>query len=73
MNIEEAWSRTIEAIGAKVGNQTFDLWFRPIRFIELQDQQIILEVPNKFFKEWIEDHFPGLIPETIEKFLKKDF
>jgi chromosomal replication initiator protein len=71
MNIEEAWTRTIEAIGAKVGNQTFDLWFRPIRLIELQDQQIILEVPNKFFKEWIEDHFPGLIPETIEKFLEK--
>ena len=71
MNIEEAWTRTIEAIGSKVGNQTFDLWFRPIRLIELQDQQIILEVPNKFFKEWIEDHFPGLIPETIEKFLEK--
>ncbi|MBI5097790.1 MAG: chromosomal replication initiator protein DnaA [Nitrospirae bacterium] len=72
MNIEEAWTKTIEAIGAKVGSQTFDLWFRPIKFIELQDQQIILEVPNKFFRDWIEDHFPGLIPETVEKFLKKE-
>ncbi|MBI4847349.1 MAG: chromosomal replication initiator protein DnaA [Nitrospirae bacterium] len=72
MNIEEAWIKTVEAIGAKVGTQTFDLWFRPIKFVELQDQQIVLEVPNKFFKEWIEDHFPGLITETAEKFLKKD-
>jgi chromosomal replication initiator protein len=72
MNIEEAWTKTIEAIGAKVGNQTFDLWFRPMKFIEFQDQQITVEVPNRFFKEWIEDHYPGLIPETAEKFLKKE-
>lgn len=71
MNLEETWTKTIEAIGAKVGSQTFDLWFRPIKLIELQDQQILLEVPNKFFKEWIEDHFPGLIPETIEKIINK--
>lgn len=72
MNIEEAWTKTIEAIGAKVGSQTFDLWFRPLKFIEFQDQQITVEVPNRFFKEWIEDHYPGLIPETAEKFLKKE-
>ncbi|RJQ20288.1 MAG: chromosomal replication initiator protein DnaA [Nitrospiraceae bacterium] len=71
-NIEEVWTKTIEAIGAKVGSQTFDLWFRPIRLVELQEQQLVLEVPNKFFKEWIEDHFPGVIPETVEKFLKKN-
>lgn len=72
MNIEEAWTKTIEAIGTKVGSQTFDLWFRPLRFIEFQDQQITVEVPNRFFKEWIEDHYPSLIPETAEKFLKKE-
>ncbi|RJQ50190.1 MAG: chromosomal replication initiator protein DnaA [Nitrospiraceae bacterium] len=72
MTMEEAWTKTIEAIGAKVGSQTFDLWFRPLKFIEVQDQQIIVEVPNRFFKEWIEDHYPGLITETVEKFLKKE-
>ncbi len=72
MNIEEAWTKTIEAIGAKVGSQTFDLWFRPLKFIEFQDQQITVEVPNRFFKEWIEDHYPALIPETAETFLKKE-
>ncbi|RJQ48970.1 MAG: chromosomal replication initiator protein DnaA [Nitrospiraceae bacterium] len=72
MNIEEAWTKTIEAIGSKVGSQTFDLWFKPLKFVELQDQQIILEVPNRFFKEWIEDHYPGLISETVEKFIKKE-
>jgi chromosomal replication initiator protein len=72
MNIEEAWSKTVESIGLKVGSQTFDLWFRPLKFLQLQNRQIILEVPNKFFKEWIEDHYPGLISEVLREHLKKD-
>jgi chromosomal replication initiator protein len=71
MKIEEAWSKTIEAIEGKVGSQTFDLWFRPLKLLRLQDEEIILEVPNKFFKEWIEDHYPGLISETVENIVKK--
>ncbi|MBI4683357.1 MAG: chromosomal replication initiator protein DnaA [Nitrospirae bacterium] len=72
MNIEEAWTKTIEAIGTKVGVQTFDLWFRPLKLVQFQDQSVVLEVPNKFFKEWIEDHYPGIISETIKEFIKKE-
>ncbi|MEW6600131.1 MAG: chromosomal replication initiator protein DnaA [Nitrospirota bacterium] len=72
MNIEETWTKTIEAIGAKVGGQAFDLWFRPLKLVQFQDQNIILEVPNKFFKEWIEDHFPGIISDTLKEFVNKD-
>jgi chromosomal replication initiator protein len=72
MNIEEAWTSTIEAIGLKVGNQTFDLWFKPLKVLQLKNGQVTLEVPNKFFREWIEDHYPGLIAETIQQFLNED-
>lgn len=71
MEIEEAWVKTLEAIEKKVGAQTFELWFKPLKLQQLHDQHITLEVPNRFFKEWIEDHFPGLITETLEKFIKK--
>ncbi|RJR14836.1 MAG: chromosomal replication initiator protein DnaA [Nitrospiraceae bacterium] len=72
MNTEETWTKTIEAIGVKVGGQAFDLWFRPIKLVQFQDQNIVLEVPNKFFKEWIEDHFPGIISDTIKEFANKE-
>ena len=71
MNIEEAWTKTVEAIGVKVGSQAFDLWFRPLKLVQFQDERVVLEVPNKFFKEWIEDHYPGIISETFEVFIKK--
>jgi chromosomal replication initiator protein len=72
MNIQEAWTKTIEAIGVKVGSQTCDLWFKPLRLLDLSEDQAVLEVPNKFFKEWIDDHYPGLISETFGTFLNKD-
>ena len=71
MNIEEAWTKTVTAIGSKVGTQTFDLWFKPLKVIHLHDEQIVLEVPNKFFKEWIEDHYPGIISETMQELLER--
>lgn len=71
MNMEDAWTKTVEAIGSKVGSQTFDLWFRPLKIIQLLDHQIVLEVPNKFFKEWIEDHYPSIISDTIGGLLKR--
>jgi chromosomal replication initiator protein len=71
MEIEELWEKTLKAIEEKVGTQTFELWFSPLKLLRLQDQQVILEVPNRFFKEWIEDHYIGQITETLEKFLEK--
>jgi len=71
MEIEELWEKTLKVIEEKVGIQTFELWFSPLKLLRLHDQQVILEVPNRFFKEWIEDHYMGLIVETLEKFLEK--
>jgi chromosomal replication initiator protein len=72
MDIEEAWKKTVELIESEVGSQTFDLWFKPIRLLKMQGQQVVLEVPNRFFKEWLDDHYPDLIKETIRRFINTD-
>ncbi|MBC8413639.1 chromosomal replication initiator protein DnaA, partial [bacterium] len=71
MNIAEAWTKAIESIGDKVGAQTFDLWFKPLRSVQSGEHQLLLEVPNKFFQEWIEDHYYGLISDTLEGLMQK--
>ncbi|GAB4539944.1 MAG: chromosomal replication initiator protein DnaA [Thermodesulfovibrionia bacterium] len=70
MDTEEIWNKTIGSIESEVGSQTYELWFKPIKFVKLQNQQVILEVPNRFFKEWLDDHYPELIRETLKRFLK---
>jgi chromosomal replication initiator protein len=71
MDTTNTWEKTLKTIEKKVGNQTFELWFKPIRFLNLKNQHLTLEVPNRFFKEWIEDHYHEVITETIENHLKE--
>ena len=66
MNIEEIWNKSLLKIQGKVENSVLDLWFKPIKLSNLKDQTATLEIPNRFFKEWIEDSYPNLIKESIE-------
>ncbi|MFA4830034.1 MAG: chromosomal replication initiator protein DnaA [Thermodesulfovibrionales bacterium] len=69
MTIEDIWDKSLSIIEEKVGSNIFELWFRPIKPLQIKEQQVTLEVPNRFFKEWIEDYYPILVSEVIEKIL----
>ncbi len=66
MNIEEIWNNNLSKIADKVGESIFELWFKPMRLISLKDKVITIGIPNRFFREWIEDYYPGIINETLE-------
>jgi chromosomal replication initiator protein len=66
MTIEDIWHKSLSRIEAKVGGSIFDLWFKPIKLSQLKDQSATLEIPNRFFKEWIEDSYPNLLKESLE-------
>jgi chromosomal replication initiator protein len=65
MNLEEIWKSSLSKIEEKVGNSAAELWFRPIRLLQLKDQQATIDLPNRFFRDWIEDNYPDLISESI--------
>ncbi len=71
--METIWDRTTRTIKEKVPDKTFELWFKSIRFKEIRDNRIHLEVPNKFFKEWISENYLSLITDTLNQAGKKDY
>lgn len=66
MNLDEIWNNSLQKIEGKVGNGVFDLWFKPIKITSIKDQTVTLEIPNRFFKEWIEDSYPNLLKDSLE-------
>lgn len=66
MNIEEIWNNSLLRIQGKVDGSVLELWFRPIKLSHIKDQTAVLEIPNRFFKEWIEDSYPNLLKESLE-------
>jgi chromosomal replication initiator protein len=66
MTIEEIWNRSLSKIEGKIGGSVFDLWFKPIKLAHIKDNTATLDIPNRFFKEWIEDSYPNIIRESME-------
>jgi chromosomal replication initiator protein len=65
MILEDIWNSSISKIEEKVGSSILDLWFRPIKLSQIKEQQVTVEIPNRFFKDWTEDNYPDIIAETI--------
>ena len=53
----ELWAEALTEIKERIGKQNFDAWIKPIRFAHRSKNEIVLEVPNKFFREWLTEHY----------------
>jgi len=69
MTLEELWNNSLSRIEERVGDNIIDLWFRPIKLSQVKEQQITVDIPNRFFKDWIEDNYPDIIGEALRGIL----
>ena len=61
------WDNCLQVIRRNVNGQSFKTWFEPIRPIRLDNAALTIQVPNKFFYEWLEEHYVALLKMTIRK------
>ncbi len=59
------WTNCLHAIRNTVNSQSFKTWFEPIKPVRLENNALTIQVPNKFFYEWLEEHYVGLLKSTI--------
>jgi chromosomal replication initiator protein len=62
---EEIWERVLVRLEERVGKGSFELWFKPLKLIELKEESALIEAPNRFFREWIEDNYLTHIQEVL--------
>ncbi|MDX2136232.1 MAG: chromosomal replication initiator protein DnaA [Saprospiraceae bacterium] len=61
------WDGCLRTIKKNVPPQTFKTWFEPIKPVTLEKDVLTIQVPNKFFYEWLEEHFIQLIKNSIRQ------
>lgn len=59
------WEKSLHIIKDKVSQQNFDTWIRPIKISSLEGSNITLNVPNKFFKDWLMENYHAVIKEAL--------
>jgi chromosomal replication initiator protein len=60
------WDKTIKIIQEKVSQQNFETWIRPIRISAMEGDQVVLSVPNRFFRDWLMENYLPLIRESMK-------
>jgi len=63
----EIWTKALDLIRAETEQQSFRTWFEPARPLELTDGTIKVEVPNRFFADWLEEHYQSLISRALRE------
>ncbi len=65
MEAQVLWDQALAYISAKVPRQVFETWFVPARLEAIDDTIARIEVPNKFFGEWLAQHYGPLLAEAL--------
>ncbi len=66
-NQNTVWTRCLEILRDNLNEETFKTWFGPIKPISLEDQRLTIEVPSDFWREYIEEHFIGLLSKVLRR------
>ncbi len=63
--MKDVWEKGLFLLAQKVNQKSFDVWLKPLRILTLAEEQIEIEVPNKFFRDWLSENYLNLIKETL--------
>jgi chromosomal replication initiator protein len=54
--MEERWPEVLSSIERRVSQKNFNTWFKPLKFIESDDDTVYLGVRDRFTRDWLNDH-----------------
>ena len=68
----EFWTEALAKIKERIGKQNFDTWIKPTQFGSKGKNDLVLEVPNKFFRDWLTEHYLKEIENVLTTITKTD-
>jgi len=69
MNVtaQTVWNNCLEFIKDNIQPQAYKTWFEPIAAVKLTDKALSIQVPSKFFYEWLEEHYVKILKVALTK------
>lgn len=70
---DQVWNECLEIIRDNVSRQSFRTWFSPLKALRLDEgeelSKLTIQLPSRFYFEWLEEHYFGLLRKTVTKVL----
>ncbi|WP_298533477.1 chromosomal replication initiator protein DnaA [uncultured Algibacter sp.] len=64
---QSVWNNCLEFIKDNIQPQAYKTWFEPIIAVKLTDNSLSIQVPSKFFYEWLEEHYVKILKVSLTK------
>ena len=69
--MEKLWNTCKDKLKASLGDISFDTWIAPLGLKKMDSTVLVLEAPDKFFKNWVETHYLTQIEEAAKAATQK--
>jgi chromosomal replication initiator protein len=70
---ENVWEKCCTIIRDNISRQSYKTWFEPLRAQSLSEEdglrKLTIQLPSRFYYEWLEEHYFSLLRKTITKVL----
>ena len=63
MSLQDTWSAVLARVEERIGAQNHDIWIRPIRLLGLDGSTLRLQVPNRYYSDWVRDNYEKVLAE----------
>ncbi|MDP3143447.1 MAG: chromosomal replication initiator protein DnaA [Candidatus Omnitrophota bacterium] len=63
----EIWDKAQNIIRDKIGNTSYDTWIATLRAKDGSPNSLLLEAPDEFFKNWVEEHYRAIIQDSLQQ------
>jgi chromosomal replication initiator protein len=70
--LNEIWQLTLEELSKDVNKPSFETWFKLTKPVSLDNNCLVIEVPNDFTKEWFETRFRQQIINALKEVTTDD-
>ncbi|GAL65720.1 chromosomal replication initiator protein DnaA [Jejuia pallidilutea] len=64
---QTVWNNCLNFIKDNIQPQAYKTWFEPIVAVKLQENALSIQVPSKFFYEWLEEHYVKILKVALTK------
>ena len=64
---EKIWNNCLVFIKDNIQQQAFKTWFEPITPLKITENSLSIQVPSKFFYEWLEEHYVKILKVALTR------
>jgi len=68
----KTWIKVKELLKKELNEQAYHTWLEPTTLLTSDDNTVTLAVPNKFFRDWLIDHYATSLSAAIKRVFGKE-